>query len=441
MATHALNTGRLVPPEERRIQPRTLAAIRWVAIAGQAIALLFVHYGLGFDLPIGPALATVGVSVLVNLSIAIRRRAGIAPGARSVVRYLAFDIVQLAVLLYLTGGLQNPFAFLLLAPVAVSATVLGAWSTAALSLLVFACVSLLAFWHLPLPWRGAPPELPLLYIFGAWTALIIGIVFFAVYTWRVADEARRLFDGLAATQLALAREQQLSAVGAMAAAAAHELGTPLGTIAIVVRELSREVPPDSPLAEDVALLREQSERCRRILAELGQRPGDAAGTPFATLPIGAVVEAAAARHDAGRVTLDLDPVPYPEAPDSPPPVLAPMPEIIHGLGNLIQNALQFAVRRVRVETRWNEDEVSVTIIDDGPGFPQTILDRLGEPYLSVRGTQGGNMGLGIFIAQTLLKRTGATVTFRNAAERGAEVEVVWPRGPLEIRAQPRTEDR
>lgn len=441
MANIAAEADRLAPPDERRIQPRTLALIRGVAITGQATALVIVHYGLGFDLPIGPALATVGVSVLVNLSIAIRRRAGVAPGARSIVRYLAFDIVQLAVLLYLTGGLENPFAFLLLAPVAVSATVLGALSTAALSILAFVSISVLAFWHQPLPWKGAPFDLPMFYVFGVWTALTIGIVFFAAYTWRVADEARRLSSGLAATHLALAREQQLSAVGAMAAAAAHELGTPLGTIAIVARELAREVPEDSPLAEDVALLREQSERCRAILAELGKSPGGEAGTPFETLPVGAVVEAAAMRYESGHVRVEFDAAPYPEAPESPVPKLAPLPEIIHGLGNLIQNALQFAKKRVWIRTRWNGGEVVVAITDDGPGFPVTVLARLGEPYFSVRGTPGTHMGLGVFIAQTLLKRTGAAVTFRNAAGGGAEVEVVWSRAALEARARPGTEDR
>lgn len=441
MAGIAAVKGPPGPPETRRIQPRTLALIRWVAVTGQAAALLIVHYGLGFDLPIGPALATVGVSVLINLTLAIRRRAGVAPGERSVVRYLAFDIVQLAVLLYLTGGLQNPFAFLLLAPVAVSATVLGAVSTVALCTLVFASISVLAFWHQPLPWKGEPLVLPLFYIFGVWTALCIGILFFAAYTWRVADEARRLSAGLAATQLALAREQQLSAVGALAAAAAHELGTPLGTIAVIVREMAREVSDDDPLAEDVRLLQEQADRCRAILAEISQRPDHRADAPFDALPASAVVEAAAQRHADDRIAFEFAAAPEPGAPDSAEPVVALQPEINHGLGNLIQNAVQFARGRVRIETSWNEEILTVTIADDGPGFTQPVLDRLGEPCMPVRGAPGDHMGLGVFIAQTLLKRTGAAVAFRNAEGGGAEVEVAWSRAALDAWAQTRQEDR
>jgi two-component system sensor histidine kinase RegB len=423
-------TEPLALPGTGGIQPRTLALIRWVAVAGQAAALLIVHFGLGFDLPLHQALAIVGLSVLVNMILAIRRRAGRPPAENAAVVYLAFDIVQLAVLLYLTGGLQNPFAFLLLAPVAVSATVLGAFNTVALCTLVFASISVLAFWHLPLPWKGPPPQLPLFYVFGVWAALSVGIAFFAIYTWRVSDEARRLSAGLTATQLALAREQQLSAVGALAAAAAHELGSPLGTIAVVVREMAREVTDDDPLAEDVQLLKEQTERCRAILAEISQRPGDRVGEPFATLPAHVVVDAAARRHADDRIRLEFDAAPDEATPDSGEPALLPRPEIIHGLGNLIQNAIQFARNRVTVRTRWDDKRLTVTVSDDGPGFSQAVLDRLGEPYMPRRGAPGEHMGLGVFIAQTLLKRTGAVIVFRNRVGGGAEVEATWPRATL-----------
>jgi two-component system sensor histidine kinase RegB len=417
-------------PEMRRIQPRTLALIRWFAIAGQAGALLIVNYGLGFDLPIQQAMATVALSVLVNATLAIRRRAGNPPGPNAAVGYLAFDIVQLTMLLYLTGGLENPFAFLLLAPVAVSATVLPAVSTGALSALVFACISLLAFWHQPLPWKGPPPDLPLVYVVGVWIALSVGVLFFALYTWRVADEARRLADGLSATHLALAREQQLSAVGALAAAAAHELGSPLGTIAVVVREMAREVTEDDPLAEDVQLLREQTERCRAILAEISQRPAERMDEPFATVPAHAVVEAAAKRHATDRINVAYDAAPEESAPDSAEPAMAPSPEIIHGLGNLIQNAIQFARKGVHIDIRWDDRVLNILIADDGPGFSQAALDRLGEPYMPRRGAPGDHMGLGVFIAQTLLKRTGAEIVFRNGKSGGAVVEVIWSRAAL-----------
>jgi two-component system sensor histidine kinase RegB len=268
---------------------------------------------------------------------------------------------------------------------------------------------------------------------GVWVSLAVGILFFAGYAWRVAEEARRLHNALSATQLALDREQRISEIGGLAAAAAHALGSPLGTIAIAAREIARELPEDSPMAEDARLLVSETIRCRDILAELAVKPRDEPGSPFSLLPIGAVVEAAARRHEVSGVEILYDAGPEPDAAASKDPMTVPSAEIIHGLGSLIQNAVQFARTRTTVTTRWNDDAVSVTVADDGPGFPPMVLERLGEPYLSVRAEEGEHMGLGIFIAQTLLQRTGATLRFRNLPVRGAEVSVRWRRGDLEGR--------
>lgn len=415
-----------------RIRSRTLTLIRWVAVTGQAGALLVVHFGLGFHLPILPALAIVGASAVLNLAVTLRQPGGLSLDDRGAARFLAYDIIQLAVLLFLTGGLGNPFSFLLLAPVTVSATILSMRSTLALCALSLACITILALWHRPLPWSADELVLPLVYILGIWAALAIGILFFAAYTWRVAEEARRLSNALSATQLALDREQGRSAVGALAAAAAHELGSPLGTISIAVREIARELPEDSPLVEDVRLLISETDRCRDILAELAHNPQDDA-MPFTWLPVHAVIESAASRHDAPGITLNFDYGPDARTPEAGEPETHIGGEIIHGLGNLVQNALQFAQKEVLVTTRWDGDVVSVRISDDGPGFPQAVLQRIGEPYFSFRKQKGDHMGLGIFIAQTLLQRTGATVAFRNRAEGGGEVAVWWPRAVLEAR--------
>lgn len=416
-----------------RIQLRTLALIRWAAITGQAAALLIVHFGLGFELPLLPALAAVAASALFNAGTVARRQFERLREFEVAV-YLAFDVVQLAVLLFLTGGLQNPFAFLLLAPVAVSATVLSLTSTAILCGLALACITVLAGWHMPLPWRGVPPLLPLTYILGVWAALAIGILFFAAYTWRVAEEARRLSEALSATQLALAREQQLSAMGALAAAAAHELGSPLGTIAVTAREIARDLPNNSPLSEDLDLLLSETARCRDILAELARNPeGDNA--PFSRVPIGAVIESSASPHSNETIALKFDVAPDPISSSSPQPLITAAPEIIHGIGSLMQNAIQFAQSQVVTTTRWSDTEVHVTIVDDGPGFSPLMFERIGEPYLSMRGNSGrdvgDHMGLGIFIAQTLLARTGARVDFGNQPGAGARVAVRWDRAILE----------
>ena len=404
---------------------RTLILIRWVAIAGQAAALFVVHFAFGFELPLDYALAAIGVSALLNLALTLYRPAA-RVGNRGASVLLAFDMVQLAVLLYLTGGLTNPFALLMLAPITISATILTRGATIALCALAIACVTFLAFHYEALPWTPAGIELPRLYVTGIWAALVLGALFIALYAASVSEESRRMSDALAATQMALGREQRVSALGALAAAAAHELGSPLGTIAVVARELANEVPKDSDLAADAELLLAETKRCRDILAQLAARPEADRRTPFSELPVSALIEAAAAPYRREGIALDLSAAAI--SGTAPEPRLSHTPELIHGLGNLIQNAVQFARGRVALSAGWDDDLVEVTISDDGPGIPRDILDRLGEPYLSSRSTEGEHMGLGVFIATTLLERTGAEIEFSNRGGGGARVRVRWPRG-------------
>ena len=418
----------------RRLRLATLTLVRWGAIGGQAAALLVVHFGFGYPVPLLEAFAVVGASVVVNISLMTfrptqeRLRQGAAAGL------LAFDLVQLAVLLYFTGGLGNPFAFLLLAPVTVSAMMLNRRSIVVLCTLALVAITLLGFWHLPLPWEGGGLTLPPDYILGGWVALAVGIPFFAGVTWRLAVEARRMSYALSASQLALAREQQLTALGGLAAAAAHELGTPLGTIAVVSRELARELPEDSPQAEDVELLIEQTGRCRQILAELARGPAEAASSPLPPeLGLDALIEIAARRHATSRVQLRFDAAPDDTCPDMPPPLVLNLPEVVHGIGNLVENAIEFAHGEVVVATRWSGDYWRVTVSDDGPGIAPRLLERLGEPYVSSREAEGGHMGLGVFIARTLLELTGAQLAFSNRESRGAVATVTWPPVPWSVR--------
>jgi len=359
---------------------RLLISMRWAAVIGQAAALLVTQYGLGFDLPIVAAFAVVAASALINVGHALLRRPQRRLSERDAAFTLGYDVLQLGLLLYLTGGLQNPFAILMIAPVTVAATILSRRSVIYLSALAVSAITVLAISHWKLPWFGASPVLPPVYVFGIWTALVLSTIFIAAYAWSVAGEARRVRDAYAATQLALAREQRISAVGALAAAAAHELGSPLGTIAVIAKELVRELPADSPYAEDAALLLSQSERCRTILAELSHRPEAEGSSPFTRLPISALVEAAGAPYRASGVH-----VIYATATSTgEEPQVARRPEIMHGLGNLIQNAIQFASREVTATIAWDRDAVTVEIVDDGPGFAPHLLPRLGQPYLSNR---------------------------------------------------------
>ena len=417
-----------------RISLRTLVPIRWVAIAGQALTILIVHYGLGYRLPLLPALGVVAGSVVLNVVLILLRQAAARLGERDAALCLGYDILQLAILLYLTGGLQNPFSTLILAPVTVAATILSRRPVIALSILAVAAISVLALWHMPLPWRTEPLVFPPELVLGIWVALVLATVFIGGYTWSVAQEARRLRDAVAATQLALAREQRISAVGALAAAAAHELGSPLATIAVVARELAHDLPADSPHADDAALLLSQSERCRKILAELARQPEHDGGSPYTRLPISALVETAGALHEHEGVKLIFATAGQP-GPEEP--LVRRSPEIMHGLNNLIQNAIQFARREVSVTTFWDKATVTVEVADDGPGFPLHLLGRLGEPYISTRAGAADHMGLGIFIAQSLLERSGAQLIFDNLPEGGAHVAISWNRANLETVEQTR----
>jgi len=253
----------------------------------------------------------------------------------------------------------------------------------------------------------------------------------------VSEEARRMSDALSATQMALDRERRLSAVGALAAAAAHELGTPLGTIALVAHEIARDLPKESPIAGDVALLQSEAQRCRHILAELAARPGPGDGPedrPFGLLPLAAIIETAAAPYRRETVRFRIESVG-----DIPP--LPPSAEITHGLGTLLQNAFEFARTEVLVRLTADGKKVELAIADDGPGFDPALLDQLGTPYISTGGvgrrSQGEHMGLGVFIAVTLLERTGARLSFRNRPSGGSEAVVRWDPARLrDLRADP-----
>lgn len=426
------------PGADVSISLRKLVLIRWVAVIGQAVTLLVVHYGLGFHLPLKSAFAVVAASAVLNTATSLPRSAGTRLGDREAALYLAYDTLQLGLLLYLTGGLQNPFAMLVLAPVIVSATILSRSSVIGLSALTVIAISALAIVHLPLPARGdVPLNPPPLYMLGIWTALVCSTLFISGYAWSVAAEARKMRDAFSATQLALAREQRISAVGSLAAAAAHQLGSPLATIAVIAKELARELPPDSPHAADAELLLSQSERCRTILTDLARQREGEHGSPFARLPFSALVEAAGEPYVIPSIAMHYEIAAGRDAEGQPieEPLLPRSPEIMHGLGNLIQNAIQFAAHEVVVTTSWSEDVVAVDIADDGPGFPPSVLARIGEPYISGRGPAAQaigaqHMGLGIFIAQSLLERTGARLGFANLPDGGAQVVIEWRRQRL-----------
>lgn len=404
----------------------TLILLRWVAAAGQTATLLLVFFGLGFELPIIACFGAVFALISSNLVLVSRGRDRRRITEREVVLLLGFDVLQLSVLLYLTGGLANPFIILIIAPAMVSATVLSRGATIGLIVLAMVCISLLGLYHLPLPWQGSPIKLQPTYLLAIWTALAVAVVFITTYVWSVSEEARRMWEALAATQTSLAREQRVSALGGLAAAAAHELGSPLATITLVANELSKEIPANSPIAEDVQLLLSQSERCRDIITGLAQAPEAAASGPFERLPFSALVETARAPYKSNDVDISVK---IKKNAIGDEPFLPYGPEMMHGLGNLVQNAVQFASSHVWLELDWNKETVWLTVRDDGPGFKTPVLAMIGEPFISSRSGTGENLGLGIFIAQTLLQHTGANLTFGN--QNGGKVVISWARAILD----------
>jgi len=423
---------------------RTLVRLRWLAIVGQTGAVLGVHFGLGFPVPLGLCLAVIAFSAWLNIFLTIRWRKSVRLHETHAGLLLVYDVLQLAILLYLTGGLENPFSFLFLVPVTISASSLSMRWTLMLGLLAFASATVLSFHHYPLPWApGQRLELPNIYIGGMWAAIMSGVVFSAIYAGRIADEARQMSAALSATEMVLAREQRLSALDGLAAAAAHELGTPLATIALVAKELKRELSLEGSHKEDIDLLISQTARCREILARLSSREAQTDEMYQRTRILVMIEDLIAPLRGSDVVIAVTSTADLADRAAEDEPVLRRNPAIAYGLGNLLENAVDFAEARVEVDARWTASQVSITVRDDGPGFHESIFDRLGDPFVTSRpgyGEETGEpgrhegMGLGFFIAKTLLERSGATVSLANqpAPEHGAVVHVVWPRGIIDL---------
>ena len=418
----------------RYVRLDTILRLRWLAVLGQLAAIFIVAQGLEFDVEVAPCVTIIGLSALLNLvlQIAFNPMQLLEPVYAAAL--LALNIVELAGLLFFTGGLENPFSFLFLAPVLISSTALPIRVTVTLGVLAIACASLLVYFHLPLPWDSDDPlVLPPIYLYGVWLSIAVAIGVTSLYAFQVAEEARKLSDALAATELVLTREQHLTQLDGLAAAAAHELGTPLATIFLISRELERTVHDNGPLAGDLKTLREQAQRCRDILGKITQL--SATGAPFDRMPLSTLIEEAVAPHRDFGVAIKVRIA----VAATREPVGTRNPAILYGVGNILENAVDFARQTVEVNAWWNTEMVEIAISDDGPGFAPDILKRIGEPYLSRRrsaddaqGEQRG-LGLGVFIARTLLERTGAKVSFTNRIfpDHGAVVQIVWPRKRFE----------
>jgi len=429
-------------PSESRLRLQTAVRLRWFGVLGQLVTVGFVYLVLGFKLPLGVCLAFIALTAWLNVFLRIRYPVRTRLSTALATGLLAYDILQLSALLYLTGGIENPFAFLLVVPVTVSAATLPPRSTIALGLLGASATVLLLPYHLPLPWRESQGlDLDTLYKAGLSASVLSGMIFLALSVWRLAKESRQMADALAATEMVLAREQRLHALDGLAAAAAHELGTPLSTITVVAKELSREAVPGSQLSDDLALLQTQAARCREILRKLTRDPAEP-DPLHQRMTITQLIEEAAGPYLSSGVTLDVSAAPEGASDGAAEePVGRRRPGVLYGLGNLVENAVDFARTRVEITARWSAREVTIAIADDGPGVSPDVIDALGEPYITTRpprprGPTAGEpsgLGLGFFIAKTLLERSGAAVALDNREwpSRGAIARISWSRTAFE----------
>ncbi len=434
----------LIALDGSRLRLNTTIKLRWFAVIGQTATILAIDYGFGFPVPLALCLLVIGLSAVLNIVLTLSYPRSQLLLSRHAMLLLGYDILQLAALLYLTGGLENPFAFLLVVPVAVSASTQPLLVTTILASLGVVLASILARYHMALPWaHEEPPVLPVNYMVGLWSALVSCIVFIAIYAWRIGQEARQMSQALTAAELVLAREQRLTALDGLAAAAAHQLGTPLSTIALVAKELERDLPKDSPLREDIQLLQTQARRCREILSELSRsgREGDADHI-FSQMRLSHILEEVVAPLRTSGIEIDVRlPNGTGENRAGSEPVIPRNPGLMHSLGNLVENAVDFAKARVTIDASFDQEEVRLQISDDGPGFQPSVISHLGEPYITSRpraesGDEEVGMGLGFFIAKTLLERSGASIRVANRMlpETGASIEIVWPRQRLEALA-------
>ena len=409
------------------LRRHTLVALRWGAVLGQILALIIVSQILGFDYPLIACGLTVLASAIVNIVVTLKMPLDRRVSDFEAYMQLGFDLWQLAGLLWLTGGIVNPFSILFLAPVVTAATTLSRWVVLALGGMALTLSFGLVFYHHPLPWAPAGSfDLPLVLKVGIWMAICVGASFTSFYAWRSTHESRKMAFALAAAEAMLAHEQKLSALGGLAAAAAHELGTPLATIQVVAKEMSREVEADTPLGEDAALILSQAQRCRDILEQLSRR-GDEGDIIHDVLSIEDLLEEAAEPF-IGR---DKDIVIICKG-DDVEPVLKRRPELLYALKNYIDNGVDFAESRVELSAHWDSKTVTIFIDDDGKGFDPALKSRLGQPYASTRrrAKTAGGLGLGVFISERLIRQTGGKVSYLTSPLGGARIMATLPRDRL-----------
>ena len=401
-----------------------LIKIRWIAIFGQILAICFVFYFINIQIPFFETLIIIFLSVALNFYSYFEERKNKSISNIKAFSFLLFDTLQLGFLLFLTGGIINPFSILILAPVITSASYLPALMTVVLSTISIVIIIILNFYFIPLD-LGAEFYLPEIYSFGLVASLIITVIFIAIYAYLFASSSRKISNALSISKLQILNQKKITEVGSLSAAAAHELGTPLNTIILILNDLLKEkkLIDDKNIAKDIFLLKSQAERCREILQRFSKNPLKLKDNFLEKVKITDLIKINFEKFNKNKILI----IKKIELDDEPEIIFKD--EIMYALGNIIQNAIFYSKKNVTAELNYNKSQVKIFIKDDGNGFSKDIIDKLGEPYIS-KNKQG--MGLGIFIAKNLIENMGGKLNFFNSKDDNAVVEIIFENSILNI---------
>jgi two-component system sensor histidine kinase RegB len=410
--------------ENLHLDKKTLVTLRWIAIIGQLIAINFVYHYLKLELPIVAVHFIVLVGLITNLILQFKIKENQLKDLYSGF-FLIYDLFQLTFLLYLTGGISNPFSFLMIVPSIVSSTFLSMGTTIILGTLTIISLFFLKNFHEILPgldaYRFSFPEL---YLEGILISIIIGLIFLSYFGIRFSGETKKRSEALEKLQQVMAREYQLDSLGGLAAAAAHSLGTPLATISVVAKELKKEIGDKSKHAKDLELLVSQSKRCSEILRRISRKEIEDDQFINIVKVEDLLEEIIISFKETSDVKINLV-----CNEDKNKINIKRAPELVYGLRNFIGNAVKFSKSKVKVILRSDEKTIQIEINDNGPGIPEDIINKIGEPYIKSRSKQlssNSGLGLGTFLGKTLLERKNAKLLFRRNGELGgALVLISW----------------
>ena len=412
---------------------RTLNLIRWIAILGQYIAVATAFFWLEINFNIYLASVCILISIILNIIVSIKFLPIRTLNSNETLFYLIFDSMQLVALLYITGGLTNPFCILIIAPFIISATYLDLFRTIIIGIVSILSLSLLAFFYQPISsniFEFSSSDFSSFQIFSIWLSLIVSLAFIGIYCFRVANESRKVEKALNETQIALSDEEKISDMMSLTAAAVHELGTPLSTISVIIKEIVNELHASEKNYDDILLIQSQIKRCSEILNRLRQGDISNDNSSFINeLDFPRLINEIVKDYELEEIKLNFEIDDYFKNSNF---IILRKPEIVHSLSNIIENAYQYAKHSVTIKLILKDENVILEIINDGEGFPANILPILGEPYVKKNEKNHKGIGLGLFIAKNLINKTVGKIEFRNIENTGACVKIIWKKDNLMI---------